>query len=349
MILRQFKELVEMAIPYLRKKSPRALHPELRLIIALRYLATGDTPLTIGLSFRVGESTVRSVVKEVCSILIKVLQPRYLPSLKEDDWKKIAKGYWSKWNLPNCVGAIDGKHIRIRCPPNSGSLYFNYKKYYSIVLMAIADHEYRFVLVDVGAYGGNSDGGIFNECNIGINLSNDDLNLPQNKIKLPNSNLETYCYFISDDAFRLSKRVLKPYSSTNLSYKKRIFDYRLSRARRIVESTFGIFANKWRIFHTTLSMLPETVDILVFACVCLHNFILRDEDTSEFTSYNTEVIDTSDNTDFLSTDIPTSNNLQNESLCGENQREILSNYFVSPAGQVPWQNDYIQCGKYRDE
>lgn len=119
-----------------------------------RYLGTGDLRVTIALAFRIGESTVREIVKEVCLILIKVLQPVYLSSPTEEDWRKYADGYWRKWNLPNCVGSIDGKHIRLRCPPNSGSLYFNYKKFYNIVLLAVADHIYRFTLVDIGAYGG---------------------------------------------------------------------------------------------------------------------------------------------------------------------------------------------------
>lgn len=62
--------------------------------------------------------------------------------------------YWKRWNFPNCVGSVDGKHIRLQCPPNSGTLFYNYKKYYSIVLMTVADHLYRFTLVDIGAYGG---------------------------------------------------------------------------------------------------------------------------------------------------------------------------------------------------
>lgn len=111
--------------------------------------------MSIATAFRVGECTVRKIVKEVCLVLINVLQPLYLTFPTEENWKECADGYWKRWNLPNCFGSVDGKHIRMQCPPNSGTLFYNYKKYYSIVLMAVADHLYRFTLVDIGAYGGN--------------------------------------------------------------------------------------------------------------------------------------------------------------------------------------------------
>ena len=69
--------------------------------------------------------------------------------------------FYLKWNFPNCVGGIDGKHIRLKCPSNSGSMYYNYKHYYSIVLQGLADARYRFISIDVGAYVKQSDGGIF--------------------------------------------------------------------------------------------------------------------------------------------------------------------------------------------
>jgi len=65
----------------------------------------------------------------------------------------IANTFYMKTNFPNLVGAVDGKHIRCVNPKNSGSMFFNYKKYFSILLMAVVDSEYCFVSVDVVAYG----------------------------------------------------------------------------------------------------------------------------------------------------------------------------------------------------
>lgn len=83
---------------------------------------------------------------------------------------------------------------------------------------------------------------------------------------------------------------MKPYSSKNLTHKQKIFNYRLSRARRTVESAFGIFSNKWRIFHTAISMLPETADLIVTASVCLHNYVLKEEQCSGDKMYSRESI-----------------------------------------------------------
>lgn len=91
-------------------------------------------------------------------------------------------------------------------------------------------------------------------------------------------------------AFKLSKRIMKSYSSKNLTYEQKIFNYRLSRARRTVESAFGIFSNKWRIFQTAISILPETADLIVIASVCLHNYILKEEQRSRYKMYNQEPI-----------------------------------------------------------
>lgn len=92
--------------------------------------------LSVALAYRVGESTAHMIVKETCCIIADVLIPLYMKHPTEEEWKKISMEFLELWNLPNCVGAIDGKHITIQAPPNSGSKYFNYKKTFSVVLMA---------------------------------------------------------------------------------------------------------------------------------------------------------------------------------------------------------------------
>ncbi len=69
--------------------------------------------------------------------------------------------FWQIWNMPNCLGAIDGKHISLKCPPHSGSFYYNYKHFFSIVLLAVVDAQYLSRIVDIGSYGSESDGSIF--------------------------------------------------------------------------------------------------------------------------------------------------------------------------------------------
>lgn len=89
----------------------------------------------------------------MCNAIWKILQPIYLQCPQEEkEWIRIAKEFNNIWNFPNCIGAIDGKHCRIQAPPNSGSAFYNYKSYFSLILMAIADARYRFIWVDIGDY-----------------------------------------------------------------------------------------------------------------------------------------------------------------------------------------------------
>jgi len=242
------------------------------LILIVRYLATGDQILSIALAYRIGESTARKVIKETCTVIVKVLAPIYLQAPTEKDWIRICEGFWSVWNLPNCCGAVDGKHIQIQAP-NSGSIYLNYKKTFSLILLAACDHNYKFTLIDVGAYGSNSDGGVLLRLEFGKALYNGNLNLPRGKANLPGSNVKTPCFFVGDEAFHLTENMMRPYSGRNLNVKKRIFNYRLSRARRVIENLFGILVSRWRVLRKPIALNPKSVDKIVLTTICLHNFL----------------------------------------------------------------------------
>lgn len=104
------------------------------------------------------------IIKETCHAIWEGLQGEYLkvPQTAEE-WSKIADDFETEWNFPNCLGALDGKHIITECPKNGGSAYYNYKNFHSIVLLAVCDAKYCFNLVDVGSYGRESDAAILSE------------------------------------------------------------------------------------------------------------------------------------------------------------------------------------------
>ncbi|CAL9706590.1 unnamed protein product [Knipowitschia caucasica] len=191
----------------------RFISPAERLSICLRFLATGDSYTTIGSSFRVGVSTVSKVVPEVVTAIWDSLVEEFMAVPTTDDWRSIAGEFERRWNFPLCCGAVDGKHVRMKAPPNAGSLYYNYKGYHSLVLLAVVDAQYRFCVVDVGGYGRNSDGGILGNSAFGTALREGTHRLPPDQC-LPGADHrgpQPYV-FVADEAFPLQRHMMRPYS-----------------------------------------------------------------------------------------------------------------------------------------
>ena len=142
------------------------------VFVISRYLATGETFRSIAFNYRVGDSTVGKIVSECCLILWAKLAPIHMqvPGTS-DEWKLVTENFAQRWDFPHCLGAIDGKHVVMKAPSNTGSLYYNYKGTFSTVLMALVHSNYKFIAIDVRAYGRNSDGGIFANSNRGENYS----------------------------------------------------------------------------------------------------------------------------------------------------------------------------------
>ncbi|XP_037577053.2 uncharacterized protein LOC119459316 [Dermacentor silvarum] len=245
-----------------------------RLAMTLRYLSSGDLMQDIALSFRVGISTARLAVRVTCRALWHRLQPIYMPKPDVAAWLRTAEGFGRTWQFPNCIGAVDGKHVHIKRPKNSGTMYFNYKGTYSIVLLAIVDSDYKFVVVDIGAYGKQSDGGVLQQSQFGQRLEQGQLQLPRS-LALPNTMQQAPCVFVGDEAFQLRPDFLRPYPGRELEDKKRIFNYRLSRARRCAENAFGILVTRWRILERTMGENPKNAEEIVKALCVLHNFLMH--------------------------------------------------------------------------
>ena len=117
------------------------------------------------------------------------------------DWVQIESNFYNQWNFPNCVGAVDGKHM-IQAPHNSGSQFFNYKGTFSLVLMARVDADYRFVFVDIEDYGSQSNGAVLKNSNLGQQFTNGQHNIPGPKAlpNYPQGGVFPYC-LVGDEAF----------------------------------------------------------------------------------------------------------------------------------------------------
>ena len=197
-----------------------------------------------------------------------------------EEWRSIAEGFEERWNFPLCCGAVYGKHVRIQAPDNSGSQFFNYKGTFFIVLLAVVDANYCFRVVDVGGYGRTSDGGILANSAFGQALRSGTLQLPADRL-LPGADHRgpQPHVFVADEAFPLRRNLMRPFPGRTLARDRRLFNYRLSRARLVVECAFGILASQWRLYRRALEVQPDVAERCVKATCVLHNFLRKTAST----------------------------------------------------------------------
>ncbi|XP_057661629.1 putative nuclease HARBI1 [Diorhabda carinulata] len=297
-----------------------------KLQAVLYFLATGCSLRTLTHMFRLGKSTISEFIIEVCEAIYESLK-EFIKIPTTTGWKKIENGFREQWNFPGCCGAIDGKHVVIKAPPESGSLYYNYKETNSIVLMADVDDKYCFSYIDVGCNGRVSDGGVFRDCSLYQELENGVL--PEGHV------------LVGDNAFPLKEYLLKP--GNQLTLQQKIFNYRLSRARRIVENAFGILAARFRVFEKPMPYSPEKVVKIVKTCCALHNWLRQTKSQNKQYEYtvDTENYEAGagnwrnepESLGMQPLPISLSNRSSQRSI---DRREKYANYFVG-SGSVPWQ------------
>ncbi|KAK0154865.1 Protein ALP1-like [Merluccius polli] len=317
----KFDDLVSRVIRYLPDSHQNHRNPigaSQRLAVTLRYLATGIGLQALSASYKMGTSTVSGIVEEMCSAIWDALQGEYMA-------------------FPSRVTSIITK------------------VFFSIVLMAAADANYRFVYVDVGAYGRESDGGVLGRSAFGSRLAEGNLNLPAPAV-LPGTTTPSPFFFLGDEAFPLQVNLMRPYPGTNLQDRKRIYNYRLSRARRVVENAFGILAARFRIFGRPIDCQPEKAVKIVKACVALHNFLASTERARYMPA---TFVDTTADTGEVQPGewrqhVAGDRNMVDGPRCSVGRarpsqraalvREQLADYFLSDAGVFPNQYNVLRLG-----
>ena len=189
-------------------------------------------------------------------------------------------------------------------------------------------------MVDVGAYGSSNESGDLNHTTFFKWLRNKNLDVTHSK-QLPNDTEETHVphILLGDEAFLLRCDLMRPFARNPLTNERHIFNYRLSRARRVVENAFGIFSNYWRIYHHYIYLNPNNVTRVVKATVVLHNILILPND-----KVHTDVMD---NRAKIFDDAFEGLTKQGNwpATAANDIRNYFTDYFNSHCGSVEWQND----------
>ena len=286
--------------------------------------------------FRLGKSTISSIIPECCQAIWEKLRPVYMKLPDEEEWKDVAEGFERTWNFPNCCGSIDGKHVRIQAPHKSGSQHFNYKQYFSVVLRAVVDSNGLFITIDVGDFGRNSDGGVLSNSKFGRMLADGTLELPPGRA-VSDGGEPLPMVFVADEAYPLQENLMRPYPKKSFDREKRVFNYRLSRARKVVEMAFGMLTTKWRVFKTKINMKPEGVSFVVAAACVLHNYIRRAERQMYQAS---ETQPDMPPAPFIPGSTEFASNSQRPGSRALQVRDKFNAFFNGP-GKLPWQDSYL--------
>ena len=196
-----------------------------------------------------------------------------------DEFKSAMVKMGSEWQFSSGFCALDGSHIPIKCPlggPERRKEYYNYKKFYSVVLMSMVNAEHQFIWSCCGSPGNDHDSTVFQSTAMfdGIVQGN----------KIPNiasmvGDKHVPPLILGDGAFPFKYWLMKPFSHADKTPMESYFNYRLSRSRMVSECAFGKLKGRWRVLFKTCESTPETVKLMTLACIVLHNICHRLGDT----------------------------------------------------------------------
>lgn len=239
-----------------------------RVAVALYRLASSAEERTIANAFGLGRSTVNTIFREFCAVVVRKLGRKFVRFPKQTELAEHLRQFRAVTGFPQGVGALDGCHIEV-CPPvEHASDYINYKGWYSTILLAVADHNYKFLYTNVGSPGRNHDAGVFETSQL-PNLLASPLFKAEGKVM---GGVTVEPLLLADQAFPLQTHIMKPFPNAGPpGSSTAVFNYRLCSARRIVENAFGRLKAHFRVLLKGLECDITNVNAVIRTCCVVHN------------------------------------------------------------------------------
>ena len=251
--------------------------PSQILALTLPFLGTGESYASLECQFRISKILLSNMIPYTCELIFSLLKEEHMPC-PQAEWSQ-------KRFLSNLKKGGSFQTVLVQEMANTSALsahrIVTHNTSITKATLAFVGPRYEFLFDDAGCEGSASDGGVFRCTKLWKALKENSVYLPPAK-PLPSRDqfykddvdLNIEHYFVCDDAFPLSMNLMKPYSKSRLTDEKRIFNYLLSRARRVSENAFGILAARFRVLHTMMCLDPRKARTVVLACCTLHNMLL---------------------------------------------------------------------------
>ncbi len=276
---RTFDYLCLELSPAIKKKDTpmrKAIGVQQRIAITLWYLASNSDFRTIAHLFGVSKASVCLLIKNVCAAIVDILLPKYISIPYGEELRNVIDGFSNSFGFPQCAGAVDGTHIPIISPVEFPADYYNRKGFHSILMQGTVNHMGRFMDINIGWPGRVHDARVF--INSSLYKKGDAGTLfPDWKRTISGQDIPVVV--LGDPAYPLLPWLLKAYPDNgNLTCQQKLFNYRLSKARVVVEHAYGRLKGRWRCLLTRNNTCLRDLPCLVAACCVLHNICeIRDD------------------------------------------------------------------------
>ncbi|KAL0413824.1 UNVERIFIED_CONTAM: hypothetical protein Sradi_1584100 [Sesamum radiatum] len=176
----------------------------------------------------------------------------------------------SRWKwFKECLGALDGTHIKVRVPTSEKGRYRTRKGDIVVNVLGVCDKSMKFIYVLTGWEGSAADSRVLRDA----------VNRP-NGLRVPIGN-----YYLCDNGYTNGDGFLTPYRGVRYHLKEwehgasspqnpeELFNLRHSSARNVIERTFGLLKARWGILRSSSYYPIKVQNRIIMACCLLHNFI----------------------------------------------------------------------------
>lgn len=182
--------------------------------------------------------------------------------------RMISENFKAKQNIRNIIGAIDGSHVRINRPLEDEETYVNRKQYHSLIIQAICDHSKMFIDVCCGEPGSLHDARVLRRSSL------------FRKAQTPNYFGEYF--LLGDSAYPALNWLVTPFKDNGcLTEEQKIFNFKLSSTRMVIEHAFGLLKGRFRRLLHISNFDVNICKKIIMACCILHNICITQKDDTD--------------------------------------------------------------------